>query len=140
MSAYEGTQKWPGEVWFANTHLVINEGVTREGVISAFHFSETRVFDLFSLDNIHWVLIVVDIIQRSIHYHDSCHAGMDEQIQRLQNIERFMDDFETKKRSSEKNPSGLFIWMTVQPHNGRILTIAVYLFVCFAISFQNNNL
>ncbi len=36
-------------MWFANTHLVINEGVTREGVISAFHFSETRVFDLFSL-------------------------------------------------------------------------------------------
>ncbi len=25
------------------------EGVTREGVISAFHFSETRVFDLISL-------------------------------------------------------------------------------------------
>ncbi len=26
MRAYEGTQKWPGEVWFANTRLVINEG------------------------------------------------------------------------------------------------------------------
>jgi hypothetical protein len=31
---------------------VINEGGTREGVISAFHFSETRVFDLFSHNNI----------------------------------------------------------------------------------------
>jgi hypothetical protein len=27
---------------------VTREGVTREGVISAFHFSETRVFDLIS--------------------------------------------------------------------------------------------
>ncbi len=26
MRAYEGTQKWPGEVRFANTRLVINEG------------------------------------------------------------------------------------------------------------------
>jgi hypothetical protein len=51
-----------------------------------------------------------------------------------------VDDFETKKGPRKKNPSGLFIWMTVKPHNRRILTIAVYLFVCFAISFQNNNL
>ncbi len=36
-------------MWFANTRLVINERVVSEGVISAFHFSETRVFDLFSL-------------------------------------------------------------------------------------------
>jgi hypothetical protein len=36
-------------VWFANTRLVINKGVVGEGVISAFHFSEVRVFDLFSL-------------------------------------------------------------------------------------------
>jgi hypothetical protein len=34
---------------------------------------------------------------------------MDEQLQRLQNIACFMDDFETKKRFSKKNPSGLFI-------------------------------
>jgi hypothetical protein len=43
------------------------------------------------------VLIVVDMIERSIHYYDSCHAGRDEQLQRLKNIARFMDDFETKK-------------------------------------------
>jgi sentrin-specific protease 1 len=49
------------------------------------------------------VLIVVDIFQRSIHYYDSCHAGTDEQLPRLQNIELFMDDFETKKRSLKKN-------------------------------------
>jgi hypothetical protein len=55
------------------------------------------------------VLIVVDIFQKSIHYYDSCHAGTDEQIPRLQNIERFMDDFETKKCPRKKNPSGLFI-------------------------------
>jgi hypothetical protein len=55
------------------------------------------------------VLIVVDIIQRSIHYYDSCHAEMDDQIQRLKNIERFVDDFETKKGPRKKNPSGLFI-------------------------------
>jgi hypothetical protein len=68
-----------------------------------------KLFIPINIDNIHWVLIVVDIIQRSIHYYDSCHAETDEQIQRLKNIERFMDDFETKKRSSEKYPSGLFI-------------------------------
>jgi Ulp1 family protease len=61
-----------------------------------------KLFIPINIDNIHWVLIVVDIIQRSIHYYDSCHAEKDEQIQRLKNIERFMDDFETKKRSSEK--------------------------------------
>ncbi len=48
MRAYEGTHKWPGEVWFANTRLVIKERLVGEGVISAFHFSEVRVFDLFS--------------------------------------------------------------------------------------------
>ncbi len=68
-----------------------------------------KLFIPINIDNIHWVLIVVDIIQKSIHYYDSCHTEKDEQIQRLKNIERFMDDFETKKRSSEKNPSGLFI-------------------------------
>ena len=67
----------------------------------------TKLFIPINIDNEQWVLIVVDICQRSIHYYDSCHAGMDEQ--RLQNIARFMDDFETKKRSSKKNPSGLFI-------------------------------
>ena len=61
-----------------------------------------KLFIPINIDNIHWVLIVVDIIQRSIHYYDSCHAEKDEQIQRLKNIEHFMDDFETKKRSSEK--------------------------------------
>ena len=61
-----------------------------------------KLFIPINLNNIHWVLIVVDIIQRSIYYYDSCHAETDEQIQRLKNIERFMDDFETKKRSSEK--------------------------------------
>jgi Ulp1 family protease len=48
------------------------------------------------------VLIVVDIFMRSFHSYDSCNAGMDEQLQRLQNIVRFIDDFETKKRSSKK--------------------------------------
>ncbi len=43
------------------------------------------------------MLIVVDIIQRSIQYYDSCHAEKDEQIQRLEDIKHFMDDFETKK-------------------------------------------
>jgi hypothetical protein len=52
---------------------------------------------------------VVDIIQRSIHYYDSCHAEKDEQLQKLQNIEHFMDNFETKKDHRKKNPSGLFI-------------------------------
>ncbi len=33
----------------AQKQYVTQEGVTREGVISAFHFSETRVFDLISL-------------------------------------------------------------------------------------------
>ena len=61
-----------------------------------------KLFIPIDIDNIHWVLIVVDIVQRSIHYYDSCHAEMDEQLLRLQNIERFMDDFETKKRSSPK--------------------------------------
>ncbi len=51
---------------------------------------------------------MVDIIQRSIQYYDSCHAENDEQIQRLENIERFMDDFE-KKGPRKKNPRGLFI-------------------------------
>jgi Ulp1 family protease len=69
----------------------------------------TKLFIPINIDNEHWVLIVVVIFQRSIHYYDSCHAGTDEQLQRLQNIERFMDDFETKKRSSKKNLSGLFI-------------------------------
>ncbi len=69
----------------------------------------TKPFIPINIDNEHRVLIVVDIFQRSIHYYDSCHAGTDEQLQRLQNIARFMDDFETKKRSSKKNPSGLFI-------------------------------
>ncbi len=32
----------------AQKQYVTREGVTREGVISAFHFSETRVFDLIS--------------------------------------------------------------------------------------------
>ena len=68
-----------------------------------------KLFIPINIDNEHWVLIVVDIFQRSIHYYDSCHAGRDEQLQRLQNIERLMDDFETKKKSLEKNPSGLFI-------------------------------
>ncbi len=68
-----------------------------------------KLFIPINLNNTHWVLIVVDIIERSIHFYDSCHTGTDEQIQRLQNIERFMDDFETKKRSSEKYISGLFI-------------------------------
>ncbi len=99
-----------------------------------------ELFIPIHLNNINWVLILVYIIQRSIHYYDSFHAEKDEQLQRLQNIERFMDDFETKKGPRKKNPSGLIIWMTVKPHNRRILTIAVYLFVCFAISFQNNNL
>jgi len=48
------------------------------------------------------VLIVVNIIQRSIHYYDSCHAETDEEIQRLKNIERFMDDFEKKKVLGKK--------------------------------------
>jgi Ulp1 family protease len=71
--------------------------------------NRTKLFIPINIDNEHWVLIVFDIIQRSIHYYDSCHAGTDELLQRLQNIERFMDDFETKKRSSKKNPRGLFI-------------------------------
>ncbi len=33
----------------AQKQYVMREGVTREGVISAFHFSETRVFDIISL-------------------------------------------------------------------------------------------
>jgi hypothetical protein len=45
---------------------------------------------------------VADIIQRSIQYYDSCHAERDEQIQRLENIERFMDDFETKNGPQKK--------------------------------------
>ncbi len=61
-----------------------------------------KLFIPINLNNIHWVLIVVDIIERSIHYYDSCHTGLDKQLQRLQNIERFMDDFETKKKSSKK--------------------------------------
>jgi Ulp1 family protease len=59
-------------------------------------------FTPINIDNIHWVLIVVDIIQRSIHYYDSCSAGTDEQLQRLQNIVRFMDDFEAKKGPQKK--------------------------------------
>jgi Ulp1 family protease len=68
-----------------------------------------KFFIPINIDNIHWVLIVVDIIQRSIRYYDSCHAEKDEQIQRLKNIERFMDDCETKKGPRKKNPRGLFI-------------------------------
>ncbi len=52
-----------------------------------------KLFIPINIDIEHWVLIVVDIIQRSIHYYDSCHAGTDEQLRRLENIERFMDDF-----------------------------------------------
>ena len=44
-----------------------------------------KLFIPINLNNIHWVLIVVDIIERSIHYYDSCHAGRDEQLQRLKN-------------------------------------------------------
>ncbi len=69
----------------------------------------TTLFISINIDNEHWVLIVVDIFQRSFHYYDSCHAGTDEQLQRLQNIARCMDDFETKKGPQKKNPSGLFI-------------------------------
>ncbi len=68
-----------------------------------------KLFIPINLNNILWVLIVVDIIKRSIHYYDSCHTGLDDQLQRLQNIEHFMDDFETKKSPWKKNPSGLFI-------------------------------
>ena len=68
-----------------------------------------KLFIPINIDNIHWVLIVVDIIQRSIQYYDSCHAEKDEQIQRLKNIERFMNDFETKKGSLKKKTRGLFI-------------------------------
>ncbi len=56
----------------------------------------TKRFIPINIDNEHWVLIVVDIFQRSI-------AGTDEQLQRLQNIEHFMDDFETKKGPRKKN-------------------------------------
>jgi Ulp1 family protease len=63
----------------------------------------TKIFIPININNIHWVLIVVDIIQRSIHYYDSCKAEMDEQLERLRNIEHFMNDFETKKRSSKKS-------------------------------------
>ncbi len=45
-----------------------------------------KLFIPINLNNIHWVLIVVDIFQRSIHYYNSCHAGTDEQLPRLQNI------------------------------------------------------
>ncbi len=62
----------------------------------------TKLFIPINIDNEHWVLIAVDIFQRSIHYYDSCHAGTDEQLQRLQHIERFMDDFETKKGPRKK--------------------------------------
>jgi Ulp1 family protease len=62
----------------------------------------TKLFIPTNIDNEHWVLIVVDIIQRSIQYYDSCHAGTDEQLPRLQNIEHFMDDFETKKGPQKK--------------------------------------
>ncbi len=61
-----------------------------------------KLFIPINLINIHWALIVVDIIERSIYYYDSCHAGRDEQLQRLQNIERFMDDFETKNSPQKK--------------------------------------
>ena len=44
-----------------------------------------KLFIPINIDNIHWVLIVVGIIQRSIHNYDSCHAETDEQIQRLKN-------------------------------------------------------
>ncbi len=69
----------------------------------------TKLFNPINIDNIHWVLIVVDIIQRSIHYYDSCYAKNDEQEQRPKNIEHFMNDFETKKVPCKNNPSGLFI-------------------------------
>jgi Ulp1 family protease len=61
-----------------------------------------KLFIPINIDNIHWVLIVVDIIQGSIHYYDSCHAEKDEQIQRLKNIEHFMNDFEKKKVPEKK--------------------------------------
>jgi Ulp1 family protease len=67
-----------------------------------------KLFIPINIDNIHWVLIVVDIIQRSIQYYDSCNAEKDEQIQRLENIERFMDDFEKKVLEKKIHVVSLF--------------------------------
>jgi Ulp1 family protease len=106
-----GQETSQGNFFFFTTYLYQtllqekSENINCRGTYSFKSVNDTNLAKLFipiNIDNIHWVLIVVDNIQRSIQYYDSCHAEKDEQIQRLENIVRFMDDFETKKRSSKK--------------------------------------
>ena len=97
-----------------------------------------KLFIPINIDNIHWVLIVVDIIQRSIHYYDSCHAEKDEQIQRLKIIQRLWMILKPKKGPRKKKSKWslhLNDGATPQQKNSYDCSVFICLF-CYLISKQ----